>query len=205
MKRWMAFLIFGVLISGWPLVAQEPTGKPEDPAHNELRAVRDDVIKCFKQHDIDGILKHAHKNVVVIWQNGERNRGPAEVKGFYDRVMAGGQSVVASLDSKLEVDDLAVLYPPNTAVAYGTLDDHYTLRDGMVFDLHSRWTATLVKEDNRWLISSFQAGTNMFDNGVLNVILKKEALYVGGIAGAIGILVGIGLCLVVNRLRKRPA
>src|SRR5262249_43535448 len=159
----------------------------------------------YHKNDIDGMLKYVHPNVIATYQNGECKRGHQGVKEFYERMRNGDNRVVEKVDTKLEVDDLAVLHGSDTAIAFGTLDDHFLLRDGMEFDLHSRWSATLVKEDGRWLIASYHASANVFDNGVLNLVLRKSSLYVGGIAGVVGLLFGIGVCLGVGRLRKQQA
>jgi hypothetical protein len=59
----------------------------------------------------------------------------------------------------------------------------------MDFNVDTHWTATLVKEDGKWLLASFQFGPNIFDNPLLNKALS--ALYWGiGIAGAIGLALG---------------
>ena len=50
----------------------------------------------------------------------------------------------------------------------------------MEFDLVSKWTSTLVKENDRWLVASFQASTNMFDNGVSDMRLKWNSIKMGG-------------------------
>jgi hypothetical protein len=41
----------------------------EDPAHNELRALRTQVIEAITKGDFDSVVRHVHPNVVVTWQN----------------------------------------------------------------------------------------------------------------------------------------
>src|SRR5262245_53582257 len=69
---------------------QPPKGKevaPEDPIHDELRALRAGVEKAVNGKDIDGLLKHVHANVVVVWQNGEISRGHKGVREYHKKVM----------------------------------------------------------------------------------------------------------------------
>jgi ketosteroid isomerase-like protein len=199
-----SFALLGTCVFALAAYAQ-PDAKPkEDPAHDELRAVKKGVEEALKKRDIDSLLKYLDNDVVVTWQNAETKRGHEGVKEFNDRMMKGENSVVVSLDSKIDVDDLSILHGRDTAVAFGTLDDHFRLRDGMEFDLHSRWTATLVKKNDRWLIASVHVGSNIFDNGVLSLALGKSSLWIGGIAAAVGLLVGIVLALLIRRTRRQP-
>jgi uncharacterized protein (TIGR02246 family) len=173
----------------------------EHPAHNELRALRDDLIDAVNKNDRDRVLSHLHKNVVVTWMDGEVSRGPEGVRAYYDRMMTGDQRVVESITINPKVDDLTTLYGENTGVAFGSSDDHFRLRRGLDFDVHSRWTATVVKEDGKWLIAAFHASTSLFDNPLLNMA-KKTAWYAGGIAAVVGLVAGYFLARARTR---RPA
>src|SRR5690348_9540060 len=63
---------------------KEAAGK-EDPAHGELRKVRDGLVKAVEARDIDGVLSFLDPNVVVVWQNGETSRGHEGVRAYYNR------------------------------------------------------------------------------------------------------------------------
>ena len=77
------------------------------------------------------------------------------------------------------------------------LNDEFALTGGMEFSLASRWTATLVKENDRWQIAAYHVSTNMFDNGVSDLMLKGNSLKMGGIGLVIGVLLGVvGVVLV---------
>src|SRR5581483_11621712 len=121
------------------------------------------------------------------------------VKAFYNRMMVGPNRVVETLQTRIDVDELSHLFDGKTATALGGMEQHYRLTDGTEFDLHSRWTGTLVKDGDRWKIAAFHASANMFDNGVLHVAVRKTADWVGGIAGAAALVVGF----VAGRFRKR--
>ena len=144
------------------------------------------------------MLSYLHKNVTVTWLNGEVSRGPDEVKAYYDRMMTGDKKVVQRIMIKPEVERLSDLYG-DSAVAYGHSDDHFELTSGLSFDVRSRWSATLVKEDGRWKIVSFHASTGLFDNPLLNAA-KQTAYWAGGIAAVVGLVAGFVLG---KLLRKR--
>jgi uncharacterized protein (TIGR02246 family) len=191
-------LILALSLGG--VAAEQPP--KEDPEHNEIRAVRDAMLTAFDKGDIDGLLKHVHPEVVVTWQSGETSRGRDGVRKYYERMMVGENRTVQSMTSKLDVDDLSRLYnDKNSAIAAGNMTNHFVLKDGMDFDLASRWTATLLKDQGRWQVTAFHISTNMFDNGVLRLILRKSLLWTGIAAGAAGLLAGSVLGLIVARRR----
>jgi ketosteroid isomerase-like protein len=201
MRYWLTAIALALSLSEpSPVLSQEAPPTREDPAHNELRAVKRGAEEAFNKGDIDGLLSdYANKGVIVTWQNAEVNTGHDAIKKFYNRMMVGPGRVVDSLQTKIEVDDLSHLYGSTTATALGDMDQHYKLMDGLEFDLHSRWTATLVKDDNRWKIAAFHVSTNMFDNGVLHTAVRKTTYWAGGIAGVVALVVGI----LAGRFTKR--
>jgi ketosteroid isomerase-like protein len=174
----------------------------EHPAHKELRALKDELAAAFSKRDLDALLKHLHKDAVVTWQNAVVSRGHKGVRDYYEKMLIGDKSIVIDVKSAPEVAELSVLHGgenPLTAVAYGTLNDQYKLRDGMEVKLDSVWSAALVKEDGRWLIADFHASTNTFDNAVMNIAVKKTMTMAGGGGAVVGLLLGIVLMFVFRR------
>jgi len=159
------------------------------------------VIEAYRKNDIEGILTFCHPNVVVTWQNGEVSKGPGEIRDYINKMMSGPNSVVKELKAEPTVDDKSIIYHDNTAFAYGKMNDEYLLRDGMNFKLNSRWSATLVKEGDRWLIAGFHASANVFDNEILHMALKKVTWWAGGVSLVIGLIAG----LIIARLLSRRA
>jgi uncharacterized protein (TIGR02246 family) len=185
-------------------IAQEAQPVAEDPAHNELRALRDELLDAFEKKDIERMLTFLAPDVVVVVQSAEVLRGHDAVREFHKRMSDGDDRVVESLKSDFQVDELSTLYGDDTAISYGTMADHFKLRRGEEFDLHSRWTATAVRQDDRWVVASFHVSTNMFDNGVSNLYIKWNSIKSGVIAGLIGILAGAVVSILWKRRSMRP-
>lgn len=201
MNRWLPVALALGLLSPARTAAQVESPAKEDPAHDELRAVKRGAEEAFNKGDIDGLLNaYVHKDVIVTWQNAEANHGRDAVKAFYNRMMVGPNRVVETLQTRIDVDELSHLFDGKTATALGAMDQHYKLTDGTEFDLRSRWTGTLVKDGDRWKIAAFHVSANMFDNGVMHVAVRKTAYWVGGSAGVAALIVGV----VLGRLSKRP-
>ena len=202
-NRMLLFIIFVCL--GFALVhAQEKIPADKDPAHDKLRAMRDVLVEAANRSDLEAMLSHVHKNVVITWQNAETNRGHEDLRSFYKRMMIGEDRVVESVTQDLKVDELSILYGGDVAVAFGDLNEEYKLTNGTQFDLHSRWTATLVKEGDRWVVASYHVSANLFDNPLLTV--AKNALYlIGAIASVIGLALGVIMTIIVTKVRRKKA
>src|SRR5262249_54115850 len=112
---------------------------------------------------------------------------------YYKRMLVGDNSVLVDVQADPDVTDLSLLFgePAMTAVAYGKLKDRYKLRDGSEFTMDSRFSATAVKKDGKWLIVNFHGSTNVFDNDVLRMYVNKTAWWTGGIAGGAALLLGL--------------
>ena len=182
--------LVGVFATAASVLAQESTPAAEDAVHNELRALRSEFLDAFEKKDIDKMLTFLTDDVVITMQNADVLRGHDAVRAFHGRMSGGESPEVELLKTEFEVDDLSNIYGGDTAVAFGGMYDHFKLKSGMEFDLASRWTATLVKPDDRWLLAAFHISTNMFDNGVSNLQTKWAATKAGAVALVAGGLLG---------------
>ena len=161
----------------------------EDPAHNELRAVRDGLLAGMNKGDIEAQLAYLHTNVVVTWHNAEVSRGHEGVRKYLDRMLKGSNKVVEKFSADVTVDELSILYGGDTAIAFGSAQEHFTLAGGRQFDFTGRWSATLVKEGGKWLIANLHTSDNIFDNPLLNAA-KRMLVWAGIGAGIAGLLIG---------------
>lgn len=202
MKGTLHVVVFAGWLAAAPALAQEGAPAAENPAHNELRAVRDGMVDAFQKKDIDRLVSFMTDDVVVTVQNAETMRGHEQIRKFHERMSEGDNRKVESLQSKFDVDDLSILYGDDTAIAFGNIDDHFKLKSGMEFDLHSRWTAALTKQNGAWKVAALHVSTNMFDNGVSNLLTRWAALKSGGIALAVGL--AVGALVVAWRKRRTP-
>jgi ketosteroid isomerase-like protein len=195
MKKRIAALMFLPLVA---LSASSQALPPKDEAvHSELRALRDGLIDAMNKGDIDRELAFMHPNVVVTWHNAEVSRGRDGVRAYLARMLSGPNKVVASYSATVDVDELTILYGGSTGISFGSAIEHFKLNDGRILDLPARWTATVVKDGDKWLIASLHASDNLFDNPVL-ATAKRTAYWAGGVALVVGLMAGFA----VGRRRK---
>jgi uncharacterized protein (TIGR02246 family) len=184
-----------------PARAQEAKPPAEDPAHEELRTLRRQLVEAINKNDLDALLTHLTPDVVATWMDGRVSHGPQGVRQYIEMMTKGENRKVNSYKTEAEVDELTHLYG-DTGIATGQSHDAFVLTDGRDFVVNTRWTATLAKKDGAWKVAGFHASTDMFDNPVLHIAVRQTALWTGGIAA----LVGLGVGLILARiLRRRPA
>jgi uncharacterized protein (TIGR02246 family) len=177
-----------------------PDAAAQAAIHEQLRALRERMFAAYEKRDMDALLADVAPDVVITWQNADRNNGHEEFREFYNRMMKGESSVVKDVSTSFEVDDTSRLYGNDTAIARGTQVDTFLLTDGSNFTLNSKWTATVIKENDAWKVASFHVSANIFDNPILDV--AKGWLMKAGIAGGLAGLV-IGL-LIGRATRRKP-
>lgn len=161
----------------------------EDPAHDELRAVRDGLLAGMNKGDIEAQLAFLHTNVVVTWHNAEVSRGHDGVRKYLDRMLKGPNRIVEKFGAEVKVDELSILYGGDTAIAFGSAREHFTLAGGRNFEFTGRWSATLVKDGGKWLIANLHTSDNIFDNPLLNGA-KKMVVWIGLGAALAGLFIG---------------
>jgi ketosteroid isomerase-like protein len=184
-----------------PLSAQAPPPAPaaDEATHNELRALRDGLLDAIRKGDFDRELTYFHPNAVVTWHNAEVSRGREGIRKYLGRMLEGPNKAVASFSADVNVDELTILYGGDTGISFGSAVERFKMASGRDFVLPARWSATLVKEDGRWLIASLHVSDNLFDNPLLD-LARRMIWWTGGIALLLGILLGF----LIGR-RRRPA
>ncbi len=209
MKRSIAALLLLSLVS-LPLSAEEPAQTPapataETPApappsdeatHNELRALRDGLLDAINKGDVERQLTYFHPNAVVTWHNAEVSRGRDGIQKYMSRMLEGPEKVVESFSADVNVDELTILYGGDTGISFGSAVEHFKMANGRTLDLPARWSATLVKEDGKWLIASLHASDNLFDNPLLG--MARRMVWMVGVGA---LVVGLALGFLLGRRR----
>jgi len=176
-------LIISVIFAFGGLVAQSP-----EETHNELRKLKTEITAAANKKDYAALLNHLHPNVVITWQDAQVCRGRAQVEAYLHRMADGPNAVVESFQMNPSADELTILYG-DTGVAFGGSTDEFKLKSRLQFTQKSRWTATMVKFEGRWVVASLHASVDVFDNPLLAAAKKTGmGLGIGGLV--IGVLIG---------------
>ncbi len=206
MMRSLGLLVAVLLLDLTPLLAsrgcqasEQPAteAKYEGPVDKELRTLTEELVKAINSQDFDKLLPLLDARVVATFLDGECAHQPKGVKAYYEKMMTGETRTVKKVTIEPTVDGRSQLYgnPTDTAITAGSSNDSYELTDGRNFTVKTRWTATMVKKDGKWKLTSFHASTSPSDNSILTC-------WVAGIAAGAGLFLGVLLTLV---FRRRPA
>ena len=141
--RTMKTLITVCLLLFAPLPALSQESSTEDPAHDELRALRDGMLDAIKKGDIERELSYLHPNVVVTWQNAEVSRGRDGVRAYLNRMLNGPSKVVSDYGLDLNVDELTILYGGDAGISFGTTRERF----GLVGDTQPRLPGPVERHD----------------------------------------------------------
>lgn len=200
MKRFLPFLMLVAILSVVPRPTQAQ--EPDAATHDALRQLKATMEKALNERDLDTIVANVDPNVVFTTMNGDVCRGPEQIRAYFAKMLTAPGHIVKDVKVSFDVDALTTLYGGDTGVATGiatgSSKDHYELTNGDTFDINGRWTCTMVKSGDRWVIAAFHYSANVFDNPVLD--RYRKAMWMVGIGAALVALI-VGLFL--GRLLKR--
>lgn len=196
----LGYLLFAILLSS-PVAAlaqdsetpadaaqEMPLTEGEDPIHDQLRDLRQNVESVIAEKNWDGLSPFLSSRVVVTWLDGTQSHGTDEVIGYLNAKTEGADAIVSQFSLKLEVAELSDLYGQDTAIAYGNATSSFVLR-GSDLSIAGPWTATMVREDEQWKLATLSASVGVFDNPLLTWATRLA--WIAGIAcGLVGLLVG---------------
>jgi hypothetical protein len=169
----------------------------------ELDSFRDGLFTAFNQGDYKAMLeKYCHKDVIATWQDGTTSKGYDGVVAQFDKLSKFIKKMMVQPTTDMRV----VLLDGKMVISSGNMRDTYDLVRGgqglahppAQVALGSRWSATLIREEDRWVLVSFSASTNAFNNEVITLYRKRERYLSAGIAGLVGLIVGIIIGLLIR-------
>lgn len=173
--------------------------EPDHPVHDELRGLLKTVQEAINTGSFDNMKPAFTDDLRVTPVTQELITTKAGLSDYFAKYFGPGKKL-KSLHMAFFPDTLTELSADKTwGVSYGSGLEKYTLNDGRVYDIPTRWTATVVKDkDGHWRIRTMQIGTNFLDNPVINEIDHAAHTYPvwTGIGGA---LLGLLLGFVVGR------
>jgi len=176
--------------------------EPNHQVHQALRQLKTTMSKALNEGDVNTIVANVTPDIVFTTMNSDVCRGREQIRAYFEKMMRAPGHIVKTVNTSFEPDALTILYGDSTGIAYGSSKDHYELTDGSKFDIDGRWSCTLVRQGDRWLIASFHYSANVFNNPIDRRI--KHFLMAAGVVAAIASLI-VGVLLGIFLGRKRAA
>ncbi|HYS53027.1 MAG TPA: SgcJ/EcaC family oxidoreductase [Thermoanaerobaculia bacterium] len=174
--------------------------EPNHAVHQALRQLKTTMSKALNEGDVDTIVANVTPDIVFTTMNGDVCRGREQIRAYFEKMMRAPGHIVKSVNTSFEADALTILYGDDTGIAYGSSKDHYDLTNGQKFDIDGRWSCTLVRQGDRWLIASFHYSTNVFNNPIDRGI-KHFLMAAGIVAAVVSLIVGLLLGMFIRRKR----
>ena len=193
----VAFSLFALL----PLIAGAEE-EADHAIHEELRTVLHTVESAINSGDYDKILPVLSENVRATPVNQEFLTSRPEVSAYFKKWF-GPKGYLKKLEIKLTPDALTTLSADKSwGLVTGAGVERYILSDDRHYDINTRWTAVMVKEDDgHWRIRAMHIATNFLDNPLLSEAehaLGKAA----ALGGVIGLILGAMLAWLLTRKKK---
>ncbi len=178
----------------WPISLPCFSEEPDHEIHEELRADLQIVESAINNGDFDRMLPVLSEKIRATPVNQEFLASHAEVSAYFKKWFGQG-GYLKKLEFKLTPDTVTELSADKTwGVVYGNGGEKYVLSDGRPYELKTRWTAIVAKEDDgQWRIRGIHLGTNFLDNPILSEAehaLGKAAAAGGAIGLPLGVLLG---------------
>jgi len=159
--------------------------EPDHAIHEELRDLLRGLEKAVNSGQYDQLQQYLHKDMRITMSDQELLTSYADVERFF-QFWFGPGGYLKRVEMKLTADAPTELYADKTiGIVRGSgVEDTY-LSDSRFFPMKTRWTATVIKDDDsKWRVLSLHIGVNFLDNPVLNMA-EKSGKYLA-LAGALG-------------------
>ena len=171
--------------------------------HEELRAVLSTIQTAINDAKFDDMLPVISEDIRATTINQEVISNRSELSTYFYRWFGPG-GYLKKLHMTLRPDALTELATDKSwGLVRGSGVETYTLSDGRVFDMQTRWTAVMQKDaDSKWRLRSIHIGTNFLDNPILTAA-KNAAVKVGLLCAGGGLLVGALSGYLIRRRSKQ--
>ena len=199
----ITLLMLLAIVQSHAAFAQAPPSDEADRA--QLRQLLASLTKTINERRYDDVARFFHKEFTATLINQEVAETPEQISAYFRKWITGKNALIRKLTVAPVVEGSTRIYDGRFAVAHGRDKETYELSTGQTYDMVTRWTASLIKDNGQWKITSFHAGVNFLDNPVL-AAAGKSSIYLAAAGGIAGLFAGwLGMYLWCGRRRKKPA
>lgn len=166
--------------------------------HDKLRALKAKVVDAFNKRDGQAIAACFTRDFAITTIDQTTLTSAADIEKHFNTMFKSPAAIVVDMKVSPDPEILTSFIDADNGYCYGKNHETYTLKNGTVVPMDSRWTATVHRENGAWKIATIHAGVNFLDNPVL---VRSEARV--KTTAAIGFAAGVVLILLVSALFRR--
>src|SRR5262245_9269049 len=187
----IAALTLSVAAASGQQGAADASAGAEQSATNGLQegldAFRKGLFTAFNEGKYQEMLeKHVLPDAIAVWEDGNLTKGHAEILAEFDKL----SKIITKIQVDPTIDHRLVFDNGKTVISAGKLRDTYLLKGGQQVALDSVFTVTLVKQEGKWMLASFNGVADAFDNQVIDLSMQQQRIWSAGIGLLVGLAVG---------------
>lgn len=161
----------------------------------QLLSLLEKVETAINNKDLNSIKDSIDPQAIITFHDAKVAKGVSALEDYFEEKLGGSSAVLKDFSTTATVDAPAVFYDGNIAIAYGHSVDNFVFATGNEFELTSRWTVTLRKDQADWKVVALHFSVNMFDNPLLNTAKNNFMAF-----AIIALILGMLIAFVVARL-----
>ena len=183
---------------GMTLLGGLEAAESREKDHAELRELHQNVTKALNSADFSALQAQMGSEFDITFADQKYHGTIQSLKDYYAKLTSPDGPGIVSVHFEPQADTLTRFLGNDVGVTHGTSVDTFTKKNGDKIVLHSRWTATVVKENGKWKVAALHAGVDFLDNAILQSVQDrlKTMIYAGA---GIGILLGAWLGFTLGR------
>jgi len=198
---WKA-VVFSLVMPLSVVCCGQGVGASREADHQMLRALREKATAAINARDVKALAACFTKPFALTTIDQTTITTEEQLRDYFVRMFDSPSALISEMNAVPEADVLTQFLDDHTGYCYGSSVDTYKLKRGIVSVIHSRWTATLVKQNGEWRIAAAHAGVNLLDNPVLSRSLSASRTF-GGVGLGVGLLLGLVIMAILKRQKKQ--
>ena len=188
----LIILVFTVNLAS----AQERQGD-----HDVLRRMLKIGTEALNTGNIDAFKGILNEPFFITTSNQKTFTDLNGFKSYYNDLFSGPNAPLKSLSLDPKAEIKTAFITENVGLCYGTSNDTFVFKNGKSKKMLTKWTATVVKNNNDWKLANLHLAIDAFDNPMLKSL--QGIIY---LASGISFFVGlIFLWAVMFFIRKNAA
>ncbi|OUL36524.1 protein kinase [Nostoc sp. T09] len=189
-------ILLALAIWNIPQYASADTNQQEI---NAIIRTREIALQALNNRDFSKIEPYLHPTFTITTVDNQVFRKVPEFEKYWNQQFS---TTIQDIKMNLKGEPVRTFLSPETVVSAGDAIATFSFKDGKVADMGMRWTAVLLKLQDKWTIQSLHFSSNLLDNPLLNGAQRLGRIMAIA-AGVGGFALGAVTMLLLRRQPKQ--